>query len=792
MKPILLLMGACACFCVRAQVTWHDSFSDSSLAINPTWTGDTALFIHSNDQLQLSDSDAGTAKISTTSSASTSGYWSGWLGLDFNPSASNYTEITLCEDSGGQAYVLKIGGDARDRISLIYRLPGIDYELWASSDGLLSPSNIDLEWEVVRYPDSAWTVSTNLNQAGWQNLGSAPDTSVFPSTQFSIVCFYTKTRATKFRFDNLSVSGLPFTDTTRPEVVAHHWVNRQTVDLELSEKCYSDSLHVFDDKGNLWEVFFVRAKTLQLRSSTSAENGAYIFDLSPIHDAYQNKMLPFHTILYRPLPKSVVINEVMCKPEPIVDVDYEYVELLNLTDDSLSLWGWEIKVNSSAHQLDSIVLQPHSYQVVTLSLPNSTAEIKLYDDWNEEIDHFNFSNDLHSTAWKKHGGWSLERDEYSPLSDLTYAWSSSNSNAGGTPGFHNQPETNSRSPLNSIRSISWFGDSIELLFSVGIDSLDWGQKMYLRKDNLGSRWIVPAAGPVMNFQAYSTSSYPIDSLYVHLPEALHHPPQTFISEVLFQADEGVSEFVELYNPGPGAVLLNELRISKWSRDFGIEELKPVCEIPQPMLPGEVVLIAIADPSSLFNAYPVSNVRAVLDNQASVSLAALSATDGLCIARANGSIIDSVEWDKDSYHSYLSDTRGISLTRISPGSAWQSSSQPMATPGVHSVYQSKLYEEPKIVNARFSPNGDQYKDYVELYLPRHWEQWVVYTDVYNAAGQQICSVLSGEPLVLPRAIRWDGKKNGQVLPAGQYMLVLRAENQDGRVEFWRHGCLLIDE
>lgn len=787
-------MGAFACFCARAQVSWHEEFSDSSLAANPTWTGDTSLFIHSNGQLHLNDSDGGVAEISTQSNVSSQGHWSGWLAMDFNPSGSNYCEVVLCEDATGRAYLLRFGGNSQDRISLIYALPGIEYELIRSTDGLLSSAQIELEWSISRYPDSLWIVEVNLNQSGWQTVGQSPDSLAFASEYFKLRCFYTKTRADKFKFDDLAVSGFPFSDTVTPYVVGSEWLNRYTVDVELSEKYYSDSISILDHLGREWRIINSTHSGFQLKSSVAVGDGLIHFDFSPIHDAYDNHMSTWTTLLSRPKPRSLVINEIMTDPEPVVGIAYEYVELFNASSDTVSLRGWTLVVNSSSQSLSDVSLAPMSYKALSLSIPNAECVIKLKDDWEEDIDEVQFNSDLHSTVWKIFGGWSLERDEPAPLQDLEFAWSSSLSERGGTPGEANMPERTTRHPLNSLLGYSMQNDSALFYFAVGIDSLYWNGEKFKPFDVRGALWHLPVLKSTNTLQTLSQSSYEIDTTQIQFPVTIGKPEGIFISEVLFDPVDGVPEFVEIVNSGPNATLLSDLRISKWSLDFGIEELHPLLEHQQPILPNEVVVITSDDASALFEEYAYSNRRANLSNSTFHSYLpfALGSSSGLCLTTSNGEIVDSIEWTPNSYHSHLDETKGLSLFRKSPAFEWQSSNTHRATPGVHHSESFELTASPQIINARFSPNGDQFKDAVQINLPTKWESWVISFDVLTASGQKVASVLDGKIVSVPTVVSWDGKNNGSSLPAGQYLLSIKAENASGQVEIWRHGCLLIDE
>lgn len=806
MKSILFLGGICLSILAPSQVSWYDEFSDSTLQRNPTWYGDTTKFIHQNEQLQLRDTDAGSSEVYTHSLVSQQGNWSGWINLDFNPSSSNFAEIDLCRDTNGRAHFLRFGGDSRDCIALYSRIGTIETELIKSQDGILS-STPTVQWSVDRNLDSTWTLSLNIDSTSWQSVGSIFDSSFYPSSHFAVRCTYTKTRADKFYFDDISVSGFPFLDTVAPSVTSYRWSSRTKLHVQLSEPTFSDSSTIRDQHGHPWHLNYINPTQLMLISDVPATNGSYTFDFSVITDAYQNPLSNYTFTLNRPVPRSIIISEIMPDNQPVVSWPAEYIELWNPTSDSISLTDWQLHINGSTHELGELWIHADERILVTsdlLNIPNAQVEVNtssllpnesgmiwVVDDWGEQIDGVAYSSALFTIGWKSHGGWSLERDESYPSCALNQAWRESTDLSGGTPGQPNKPAIQTSSPLNHLTSIDYQEDTVVLNFSIALDSLYCPLAVCTPIDIRKNSWtLTELQSSTLPISASTCLGLSLDTTVIQLPESISKSSQILITEVLYDPEDGIAEFVEIANIGDKAVLLDELRISSWSFGFGIEELHPITTIAQPLLPNEVLVLGRGDADALFRRYPTQNKRAWCMDALPVSL---SKEDGLCIAMPNGTLLDSVMWNDDLHNEFLSDTKGISLERNLSDYSLSSSSDPNgATPGIWMYEHGQWTSDIKLENARFSPNGDRYKDEVIMHLPARWEDWVVQFTVSNASAIQVDGSRHESRVTRLGKIKWDGRANGNVLPHGQYLLSIRAISPTGKVETWRHGCLLIHE
>ena len=206
MKKILLLI-VCP-FYVFAQ------FNDDFQSIE-NWTADTSKFeVDSMGQLHLSAAVvADKAIIWHSSSALINGRWQIEIGMDFNPSASNYTQIHLSSDSLGNGYFVKIGG-TNDEICLYKTQNNQTTKLIDGTDDLLDIDSVGITLLAERDSIGNWQLSVKRkSDSTFLIQGQCFDDSHLSSQHFGIECVYTQTRSDKFYFDNLMVEGYSFLDT---------------------------------------------------------------------------------------------------------------------------------------------------------------------------------------------------------------------------------------------------------------------------------------------------------------------------------------------------------------------------------------------------------------------------------------------------------------------------------------------------------------------------------------------------------------------------------------------------
>ncbi len=241
---ILLL---CLPLNLLAQV--NESFSDNNFTTAPEWSGQVDKFIVNSDQeLQLNDTEAGTSYLSTACNVVEEASWSFRIRMDFNPSSSNLARIYLISDNSllseaNNAIYVELGS-TDDNICLYNVKNGSKTKAIEGAADRLDIASVDAMIKITRLGNE-WTLESDLG-TGWQTEGIATSEFNSPSASFGVYCQYTKTRADKFYFDDIQVSGQPYKDKTPPVVTDFHLINGSTMQLFFSEALDASSITTND------------------------------------------------------------------------------------------------------------------------------------------------------------------------------------------------------------------------------------------------------------------------------------------------------------------------------------------------------------------------------------------------------------------------------------------------------------------------------------------------------------------------------------------------------------------
>lgn len=204
------------------------TLSDSLTSPSAEWQGDTAKMNFTPFGLRTQDSDAGECYWYRPSRAALNATWSLEATLEFNPSSSNYCEWHVLT-SGQNAYLLQLGGGTTDDLSFILRRASGDTVL-AKASQYLQGDPVALALTLTR--DSTYTFEL---YDGAVHLFSVQDSSLKGSTGTAIYSKYTKTRATKFLFRQLSIDGMVFIDSIAPRLLGYTQTSPSSLLLHWSE-----------------------------------------------------------------------------------------------------------------------------------------------------------------------------------------------------------------------------------------------------------------------------------------------------------------------------------------------------------------------------------------------------------------------------------------------------------------------------------------------------------------------------------------------------------------------------
>ncbi|MBN2519695.1 MAG: lamin tail domain-containing protein [Bacteroidales bacterium] len=489
---------------ITSYSQFSDDFSDLEFFINPTWFGDTGVFIISTDNmLQLfAPAETNTKYLATSSKAINNATWEFYVQLDFNPSSSNYTDVYLVSDhelltSSLSGYFVRIG-NTHDEISLYRQDDEYITKIIDGVDGELDTPGVHTRVKVTRDINGNWKLYVDtLGGSAYKLEGEIFDDTFIKSKYFGIKCVFSSTRADKFYFDDFIVSGKPFLDTIPPTII-----NLDVLSSNILKITFSESMNFETITNNTnFQVDNFLGNPDSIISDTSLNNTyllifenefksgiSYTINIQNITDESDNliEISQFQFYYYKAKPFDIVINELMIDPSPSIALpEYEYIELYNNSSYNIDLTGWKFLINEKYYNLPDSNLNTKEYLLITAkeaesyflnfgkvlgledfaALNNEEANIELIDNTADVIFFINYTDEWYHDVFKSEGGWSIEMiDPDNPCEGINN-WKATKSYLGGTPCSLNSVfESNPDNENPIIQRAGIIGDSIIRLY----------------------------------------------------------------------------------------------------------------------------------------------------------------------------------------------------------------------------------------------------------------------------------------------------------------------------------------
>lgn len=824
-RVILLMMP----FSLWAQIHLHDSFQDGDFKSNPPWWGDTALFKVVDEKLVLDDSISSTSFLGLQSSISEQAQWYWHCQMDFNPSASNYLDLILLSDNASSSqnyngYYLRLGG-TKDQICL-WRRDGIQDTLLACSPAsILDSAQLNLKIKVER--DSAFNWALSIDSMGtYPIIFKVHDDTYRLAKAAGWRCYYTKTRASSFAMDSVSIYGWPAQDFEAPTLLKSEFIKGKlwlTFDEVLSQldsaKVNLEPLQV-DYQGAVIG--------LELRKGLPL-NDSFRLDLYGIHDLYGNQGdTSLFLIQTRGYWGDLRISEIMYDPSPPVGSsllgfpEAEYLEVYNTSAHRLNLKGWQLIIGDDYFSLDSGHIDPGAYLIFSdedqsafwpkrykpfylpwsrYQLSNQGTFVGLVSSEGQWVDSI-----YYKTYWqddlKRDGGWSLECRNLDASCRKSSNWSSAEDEQGGTPGGANSLEG---TLLDSIgpRILSWAfrrDDFLVIDFDEELhsDSLHFWIEPSWPAETLwvqGNQFFLFFKDPIPAGEAFQLkwdspfydcvgNKSQTDQINFSLaaPVAIG---QVRISEVLFNPKSGGVDFVELYNQGTWPVDLQELRLLSWDYENNVTGSPLILSMESRYLAPDSVIALCEDLEALGQYHQIN-----AENCMQVAALPSMPDEGAALQLQTSTLetIDRVRFSSESHSPFFGEVEGISLNRnFWQGDAlrdyhWESSTRAdhYASPGeIRRTAYQKIAGNWQATPEYFTPNGDRDNDVVDLVY--NFENAGVWAQVYifDRHGVLQRELESGSVLGREGALRWKGENSsGALCPSGIYMAVIRYIKPNG--------------
>ena len=846
---------------LQAQV--FDDFEDGDFSQNPQWTGtDTTFIVNENKQLQLNASTAGLSWLSTPNTLIGETEWRFFIKMSFSPSSNNNGRFYLVSDQQDvsqsvNGYFLQFGeAGSSDAIELFRQDGGSFVSVCRGTEGLIA-SSFAMGIKVVREETGDWHVFAD--PAGGENYvpqGEGFDNTYTSTAFIGVYAKYTVSNSTKFYFDNIYAGDI-IVDNDPPVLLSVLAETDSTLILVFNEALEAESagntnnytvdqgienpVNAALDEGNPVQVV--------LHFSGKFENGQnYTISVSGVRDLAGNVMQPqqmdFSWLVAS--PSDVVINEIMADPSPQVGLpNYEYIELYNQTDVTVSMDNWVLTIGSGDKLFGHVSIAPNGYLIVakedaeqdlsaygpfygfsSFSLTNSGQILELRNDRGDLISAVTYSDNWYKDPDKEDGGWSLEQINPENICSGGDNWQAAEEPKGGTPGTQNSVY----SDLILYPEVAHFE-----LFANNIVHLYYNQAMnpesmaettaYTVNKDIGNPSAVYTNTDQPDFaELYFTRAFQPGTVYEMMisssvkncrdMEMLHDTLIAFglaetadtgdvvINELLFNPWTNGVDYVEIYNRSLKIIDLSVLQLGtvKYSPPNPPDtSFYPIIHQQTILVPGAYALLT-SSPATVEKQYVTSDPNVFLKTD---PFPAYNNDEGTAILSTyTGEILDLFTYSEDMHYPLLNYVDGVSLERINFESPtdnrnnWHSAAESVGfgTPGVRNSQftesspdaEDQIMVEPEI----FSPDNDGYNDVVSIKYTFEQPGYNMTVDVYDAHGRLVRKLVNNEYLGTSGAVNWDGIQDDNTkAPVGIYVFYVQIFDLSGNVKHYKKTCVL---
>ena len=846
---------------LQAQV--FDDFEDGDFSQNPQWTGtDTTFIVNENKQLQLNASTAGLSWLSTPNTLIGETEWRFFIKMSFSPSSNNNGRFYLVSDQQDvsqsvNGYFLQFGeAGSSDAIELFRQDGGSFVSVCRGAEGLIA-SSFAMGIKVIREETGDWHVFAD--PAGGENYvpqGEGFDNTYTSTAFIGVYAKYTVSNSTKFYFDNIYAGDI-IVDNDPPVLLSVLAETDSTLMLVFNEALEAESagntnnytvdqgienpVNAALDEGNPVQVV--------LHFSGKFENGQnYTISVSGVRDLAGNVMQPqqmdFSWLVAS--PSDVVINEIMADPSPQVGLpNYEYIELYNQTDVTVSMDNWVLTIGSGDKLFGHVSIAPNGYLIVakedaeqdlsaygpfygfsSFSLTNSGQILELRNDRGDLISAVTYSDNWYKDPDKEDGGWSLEQINPENICSGGDNWQAAEEPKGGTPGTQNSVY----SDLILYPEVAHFE-----LFANNIVHLYYNQAMnpesmaettaYTVNKDIGNPSAVYTNTDQPDFaELYFTRAFQPGTVYEMMisssvkncrdMEMLHDTLIAFglaetadtgdvvINELLFNPWTNGVDYVEIYNRSLKIIDLSVLQLGtvKYSPPNPPDtSFYPIIHQQTILVPGAYALLT-SSPATVEKQYVTSDPNVFLKTD---PFPAYNNDEGTAILSTyTGETLDLFTYSEDMHYPLLNYVDGVSLERINFESPtdnrnnWHSAAESVGfgTPGVRNSQftesspdaEDQIMVEPEI----FSPDNDGYNDVVSIKYTFEQPGYNMTVDVYDAHGRLVRKLVNNEYLGTSGAVNWDGIQDDNTkAPVGIYVFYVQIFDLSGNVKHYKKTCVL---
>ncbi|MBN2482334.1 MAG: lamin tail domain-containing protein [Bacteroidales bacterium] len=546
-------------------------------------------------------------------------------------------------------------------------------------------------------------------------------------------------------------------------------------------------------------------------------------------------------------PCQVIISEIMADPYPCVLLpDAEYVELYNRSDQAVDLTGWYIVIGNRSKSFPYAIMDPGCRAILCDSeraedlgqygntipvngLPsilNGGQTLILKNQHGTIIHSVSFSNKWYASSFKKEGGWSLEIIDPDNPCGKGENWYESDDYRGGTPGTENSVYAENPDILQPVllRATYVTPNTVRLHFNESMDSASMMNRYnYSANHGLLHPEVVAPIPPdyasvILSFSAdFSPDTkyriITLDSLNdcagnpleknAMVDFALPQEVDSFdivVNEVLFDSNDHIDEFIELYNRSLKVIDLTALSVGLLD-PFGlkINKLISLKDHAHLLFP-DGYLVITPDKTNLPDITLTKWQQNIAEVQDLFSLPDEEGIIGLYDRQMH--CIDRMTYSRHMHIDLLNSVEGASLERIrAEGNSqdignWHSASETsgFATPGYRNSQQ--LLHNPEtgdllIIPGIFSPDNDGCDDYVTICLNNNESGFIANIIIFDAYGREVNTLASNTLFGPGSCLTWDGRdNNNRIAGMGIYLLYVEMFDADKNLKIIKRAITLV--
>jgi hypothetical protein len=270
-----------------------------------------------------------------------------------------------------------------------------------------------------------------------------------------------------------------------------------------------------------------------------------------------------------------------------------------------------------------------------------------------------------------------------------------------------------------------------------------------------------------------------------------------VNEIMYAPSAGNAEYVELYNPSPYFVNIQNWKLSDKRDTNNNSIIHIISRSPLILAPGQ--FFVVASDSSIFEQFYYLTYLDVVIKKSCLSLN--NDGDQILLCDLTGTAIDSLYYSPGWNNPALDDVSGKSLERINPllpstdSQNWTTSASPQGgTPGrINSVF-TKLIPSSTTMTVSpnpFSPDGDGFEDVTMISYHLPLKAGLLRVRIYDAVGRLVRVLADGAPTGSAGTLVWDGMSDRKErVRIGIYVIFLEAYDPSGNRLQMNKGVVVV--